>query len=173
MTQRAIGLAFAIGMTGVALSAAGCVQPNKVRNERHGLANTGAGSLMETRKALEGSWTLVSLEAIDEQGARRPVKASGQLAYDAYSNMTIRAVVEDPALTTPLVLDYQGRIFIDPVKKEFYPADLRSDKPVELSQTPAIAPDKVRRYELTPDAFVVTYLDASAKPTFVARWRRP
>ena len=164
MTQRAIGLAFAIGMTGVALSAAGCVQPNKVRNERHGLANTGAGSLMETRKALE---------AVDEQGARRPVKASGQLAYDAYSNMTIRAVVDDPALTTPLVLDYQGRIFIDPVKKEFYPADLRSDKPVELSQTPAIAPDKVRRYELTPDAFVVTYLDASAKPAFVARWRRP
>ena len=115
--SRAIGLAFMIGMTGLAMAAAGCVQPNKVRNERHGLANTGAGSLMETRKALEGSWTLASLEAIDEQGARRPVKASGQLAYDAYSNMTIRATIEDPSLQTPLVLDYQGRISSIPSRK--------------------------------------------------------
>ena len=98
---------------------------------------------------------------------------AGQARTAVSINDLCRAVVDDPALTTPLVLDYQGRIFIDPVKKEFYPADLRSDKPVELSQTPAIAPDKVRRYELTPDAFVVTYLDASAKPAFVARWRRP
>lgn len=173
MTQRSIGLALVIGMAGAALSTSGCVQPNKVRNERLGLANTGAGSLAETRKALEGSWTLAALEIVDDKGTPRPVKASGQLTYDAYSNMTVRGVIEEPGERSPVVLDYQGRIFIDPVRHEFYPADLRSDRPVEPGQGAAIAPDKVRRYELTADSLVVTYLDASAKTTAIARWRRP
>jgi hypothetical protein len=173
VTQRSIGLVLVIGMAGVALFASGCAKPNKVRNERLGLANTGPGSLTAERKALEGSWTLASLEMVDEQGTRRTVKASGQLTYDAYSNMTVRGVIEEPGERNPVVLDYQGRIFIDPVRHEFYPADLRSDRPVEPGQGAAIAPDKVRRYELTADTFVVTYLDASAKTTAVARWRRP
>lgn len=173
MTQRAIGLALAIGVAAL-VPATGCVQPNKVRNERLGLANTGPGSVTATRKALEGTWTLQSLEMFDEQGVKRTVKASGQLSYDAYSNMTVRGVIEDPASApAPLVLDYQGRIFIDPVKHEFYPADLKTDRPLEPSQTTAIAPDKIRRYELAADTFVVTYLDAQAKTTAVAHWKRP
>lgn len=173
MTHRSIGLALVLGLAAGAFSASGCVQPNSVRAGRMGAPNTGPGSVTAERKALEGSWTLVSLEMVDEQGARRAVKASGQLSYDAYSNMTIRGTIEDPANPNPIVIDYTGRIFIDPVKHEFYPADLKTDKPVEPSQITAISPDKVRRYELTPDSFVVTYLDAASKPTAVARWKRP
>ena len=172
MTQRAVSLALVIGMTGVMLPAAGCAKPNSVRNERMGLANTGPGSLTATRKALEGTWTLASLEMVDPQGARRAIKASGQLTYDAYGNMTVRAVMEDPAEKAPLVIDYQGRIMIDTQRLQFYSADLASDRPVEPGQAQSIAPDKVRAYELTADSFVVTYLDAAAKPTAVARWRR-
>jgi len=171
--QRAIGLAVIIGIAGAGLAASGCAQNNSMRSERIGLANTGPGSLNATRKALEGAWTLASLELVDAQGARRPVKAAGQLSYDAYGNMNVRGVIEDPAERGPIVLDYQGRILIDTAKLEFYPADLASDRPVEPGQAAAIAPDKVRKYELTADSFVVTYLDAAAKPTAVAHWRRP
>jgi len=173
VTKRSIGLTLVLGLVAGAFSANGCVQPNSVRAGRMGAPNTGPGSVTAERKALEGSWTLVSLEMVDEQGARRAVKASGQLSYDAYSNMKIQGIIEDPANPKPIVIDYEGRIFIDPVKHEFYPADLKTDKPVEPSQIAAVSPEKVRRYELTPDSFVVTYLDAAAKPTAVARWKRP
>ena len=103
----------------------------------------------------------------------RPVKASGQLSYDAYSNMTVRGVIEDPEARAPIVLNFEGRIFIDPVKHEFYPADLKTDRPVEPSDIRAIAPEKIRRYELSPDSLIVTYLDAAAKPSAIARWKRP
>jgi len=161
------------GLAAAALSISACAQNNSMRSERIGLANTGPGSLNATRKALEGSWTLASLEMVDGQGARRPIKAGGQLSYDAYGNMTIRGVIEEPGEREPLVLDYQGRILIDTAKQQFYPADLASDRPVEPGQGAAISPDKVRKYELTADSFVVTYLDAAGKPTAVARWRRP
>jgi len=172
VTHRPFGLAIVIGVAAAALSATGCAQNNSVRSERIGLANTGPGSLNATRKALEGTWTLESLEMVDAQGARRPVKASGQLTYDAYGNMNVRGVIEDPSERAPIVLDYQGRILIDTAKLQFYPADLASDRPVQPGQAESIAPDKVRKYELTEGTFVVTYLDASAKPTAVAHWRR-
>jgi hypothetical protein len=173
VTQRSIGLALVLAIAAGAFSASGCAQNNSVRAGRMGAPNTGPGSTTAERKAFEGAWTLVSLEIVNEQGALRPVKASGQLSYDAYSNMTIRGVIEDPEARAPIVLNFEGRIFIDPVKHEFYPADLRTDRPVESSDVRAIAPEKVRRYEISPDSLVVTYLDAAAKPTAVARWKRP
>jgi hypothetical protein len=47
-----------------------------------------------------------------------------------------------------------------------------TDRPVDPDQVVRISPDKVRRYELSGNDFVVTYLDASAKPTAVITWRR-
>jgi hypothetical protein len=160
-------------MAGVAFSASGCAKPNSVRAGRMGAPNTGPGSTTAERKAFEGTWTLTSLEIVNEQGTLRPVKASGQLSYDAYSNMTVRGVIEDPEARAPIVLNFEGRIFIDPVKHEFYPADLKANRPVESSDITAIAPEKIRRYELSPDSLIVTYLDAAAKPSAIARWKRP
>jgi len=137
-----------------------------------GPVNDGPGSMEATRRGLEGTWTLVSLEAVDPSGAHRPVTATGQLTYDAYGNMIIKGVIQDATATKTIALDYEGKIIIDNVRKQFYPADLASDRPVDPAKIAAIAPDKVRRYELTLDTFVVTYLDAAGKPTAVAKWRK-
>ena len=134
--------------------------------------DTGPGSLEATRRALEGTWTLISLEVIDGQGARRLVKASGQLIYDAFGSMTVRGLIEEAGSQNSLMLDYEGRIVIDPVRLEFYAADLVSDRPVNPSQIAPVSPDKVRRYELSGNSLVVTYLDASNTPTAVSRWQR-
>jgi hypothetical protein len=121
---------------------------------------------------LEGRWALDSLEVVDAGGGRRKVKAGGALVYDGFGNMTVRGVVDEPGLKETLVLDFSGRITIDPVKHEFYPADLKFERPFEQADIAPISPDKVRRYELSQTAFVVTYLDATSKPTAVIRWRR-
>jgi hypothetical protein len=154
-----------------ALGIGACAGAPRERPLQTGPIETGAGSLNDTRKALEGTWKLASLEVVD-RGARRPVKAGGELTYDRFGNMTVRGVIEDPRLKDTLVIDYTGRITIDTVRHEFYPADLVTDRPVDQREVVRISPDKVRRYELSGTEFVVTYLDASATPTAVITWRR-
>jgi hypothetical protein len=156
----------------IAVGAWGCHSAPVQKPIYGGAVETGAGSLEATRRALEGTWNLQTLEVVDARGARRGVKASGQLMYDAFGSMNVRGTVEDPALTDTLVINFQGRIVLDTVRHEFYPADLVSDRPVDASQIQAISPDKVRRYELSGNSLVVTYLDKAAKPTAVIHWSR-
>ena len=172
MVHRWAAMRVGVGVVTLALAGWGCKSAPLDRPIKLGPVDTGPGSVEATRRALEGSWTLASLEVVDAGGARRPVKASGQLQYDAYGNMKVRGVIEDPALQKTLVLDYDGRIVIDTAKHQFYSENLVSERPVDPGQVAPIAPDKVSRYELSADAFVVTYVDASGNPTAVARWRR-
>jgi hypothetical protein len=160
------------GVAAVALGAWGCHSAPVQKPIYGGPVETGPGSLEATRRAFEGTWKLQTLEVVDARGAHRRVKASGQLMYDAFGSMNVRGAIEDPALTDPLVIDFQGRIVIDTVRHEFYPADLVSDRPVDPSQIVPISPEKVRRYELSGNSLVVTYFDKAAKPTAVIHWSR-
>lgn len=137
-----------------------------------GEVDTGPGSLEATRRALQGTWSLVSLELVDPAGARKPVKATGQLTYDAYGSMKISGRIDDAPDRTPVLLDFSGRIVIDTQRKQFYPADLVAGQPVDQSRLVPVSPDKARRYEITADTLTVTYMDAGGKPTAVANWRR-
>jgi hypothetical protein len=150
----------------------GCGPTLSVRESRKTPVDEGAGSLEATRRSLQGSWTLVSLEVVDAKGARRPVKANGTLTYDAFGTMSVRGVIEDQAMKDTIVLDFDGRIVIDTVRREFRAADITLDRPVDQDRIAPISPDKVRRYELSGDSFVVTYLDAKSNPTAIASWRR-
>lgn len=155
-----------------AIALASCAPAPRQKPMLMGDVNTGAGSLEATRKALEGSWTLVSLNVVDAAGAQKPVKAKGQLTYDAYGALTIKGVVEDDPAKTPLLLDYSGRIVIDTAKKQFYPADLVENRPVDEKRLAAVSPDKARKYELTADTLTITYMDATGKPTAISSWKR-
>jgi hypothetical protein len=172
VSHRRIAVLLSLVIASTSLGNAACTFKPRTRPLHTEPIDTGAGSVTETRKMLEGTWKLESLELVDATGARRPVKAGGELTYDGFGNMNIRGVIEEPAVKDSLVIDYNGRITIDPVRHEFYPADLASDRPLDATQIAPISPDKVRKYELSANAFVVTYIDAAAKPTAVARWRR-
>jgi hypothetical protein len=132
-----------------------------------------AAALEATRRELKGSWTLVSLEVVDKNGTHRAVHAAAQLTYDSFSNMTIRGLIDDPATEGAVILSYEARIVIDPVRHQFYPADLVPMLSADITKIAPISPEKVRQYELAGQFFVITYLDASGKPTAVARYRRP
>jgi len=163
-----------VGVAAAALVGAGwgCKAAPLDRPVRTSAVDTGIGSVESTRRALEGSWTLTSLEVVNPAGVRRPVKATGQLAYDAFGNMKIQGLIDDPALQGSVVLNYEGRIVIDVERHRFYAQGLASNQPVNFDELAALAPDKVRQYQLSSDTLVITYLDASSKPTAVAQWRR-
>ena len=162
----------AMGVGTLMLMAFGCAPTMSVRESRKTPVDEGAGSLEATRRSLEGSWQLVSLEVIDAKGARRPVKATGRLTYDAFGTMTVRGVIDDAAMKDSIVLDFDGRIVIDTVRREFRASDIKSERPIDQDRIAPISPDNVRRYELAGDSFIVTYLDKAGNPTAVIRWQR-
>ena len=164
------GVLFAAACVALEFSLAGCAGGPTERPIKMG---PGPGTLEATRRAFEGTWTLVSAEIQDAATGRlRPVKASGQMTYDAYGNMTVHGVVDDPAFRDAQVLEFQGRIVIDPDRHVYYAADLSPDRPVDPDQIAMIAPDKVRHYELTATTLAVTYMDKAGKTTAVIRWKR-
>jgi hypothetical protein len=149
-----------------------CAKAPSQRPVKLGPVDTGTGSIEATRRSLAGNWSLARLEVIGADSARQTVKAHGTLNYDEFGSLIINGVIDDARLANAVVLNYTGRIVIDPAKHEFYPADFESDKPVEASRIAPVSLDKVRRYELAGNRFVVTYLDASGKATAVAEWSR-
>jgi hypothetical protein len=163
-----------VGVTVVVVaiaSIAGCAGSPSQRPVKLSDVNTAAGTVESTRRQLAGNWTLGRLEVI-RNGTPQVVKAHGTLSYDAFGSLTINGVIDDPRLTDAVVLNYTGRIVMDVTKHEFYPADFESNKPVETSRVAPISLDKVRRYELSENRFVVTYLDASGQPTAITVWSR-
>ena len=51
--------------------------------------NTGTDSTTAARKALEGTWRLVSLEVANADGKKTTVQAEGELVLDAFANLKI------------------------------------------------------------------------------------
>ena len=135
MVDRLNRFILATGVAMLMLTSFGCSATMSVRESRRTPVDDGAGSLEETRRNLEGSWALVSLEVVDASGNRRPVKASGQLTYDAFGNMTVRGVIEDAAMKDAIVLDFDGRIVIDTRRREFRAADITPDRPIDQDRT--------------------------------------
>lgn len=167
-TTAGVMVTFAVAL----MLQAACAAAPRQTPIKLGSVDTGPGSLEATRRALEGSWTLVSLEVIETSGARQLVKATGRLTYDAYGTMTIHGMIENDPAKTPALLEFTGRIVIDTTHKQFYAADLVAGQPVDEAQLAPVSADKARRYELTSDALTVTYMDAAGKPTATASWRR-
>jgi hypothetical protein len=164
-------MTFGVGLALLAL-VSGCKAAPLKRPVPLGPIDTGPGTMEATRRTLEGTWILASLEVVESGGTRRRVNATGKLTYDAFGNMSVRGVIQGANAKNAVVIDYDGRIVIDPDRREFYPADLVSERPAERGRIAPIAPDTVRRYELTANDFVVSYFDAAGQPTAVVRWRR-
>jgi hypothetical protein len=125
---------------------AACAGAPRQRPVPMGPVDTGEGSLEAARRELQGSWSLVSLEAVDASGARHPVKASGVLSYDEYGNLKTIGTIDDPRLQSAIPLDLTGRIVLDPAKRVVYPADVTSAEPVDPKRLAPVGLDKVRQY---------------------------
>ena len=78
-----------LGMALCLTSLAGCHSAPSQRPMKAGPVDTGAGTLTQARKYLEGRWTLESFEVYPPGGPAITLKGSGTLSYDEFSNLRI------------------------------------------------------------------------------------
>jgi hypothetical protein len=146
----------------------------RVRPIEGGPVATGTGSLEDTRKQLEGTWNLVSAEVVSAAGARRPVKASAVMTYDAFGNFSIKGAFEDPAVTADqtALLNFAGRAVIDVQKKELRLLDLQQSD-ADFAKLPAeMSAARSRAYEFSLNQVTMTVKNAKGQVTAVNTWRK-
>lgn len=152
---------------------AACTASERQRPLGMGDVYTGAGSLESTRRQLQGTWELVSLESSPSPGAPRVViKASGTLEYDEYGNLRIEAHTVDPAAPVAAresaLLNFKGRAAIDPVKKELQMLDMTGN----VDPTEVLAPERKRRFEIDADTLKLSSIDEKGEAVATSLWRR-
>jgi hypothetical protein len=152
---------------------AACQAAPRQRPVEMGPVDKGPGSLGAVRKQLEGTWTLVSLETYPERGPAVLVKATGQLIYDQYGNLTIKGIVEGsgggstPDASRYLIL--KGRAVIDPTTQRLWVVEGEGDL---SGLPPPVSADKVRYYEFSGDVLRMSVKDASGRVTAKVTWKR-
>jgi|SRR5215510_12351471 len=84
-----------IVIAGVLVGAAGCAGAPRQKQLPIGKAETGAGTIAQARKYLEGRWSLVSLDVFPPNGSPIHAKRTGTLVYDEFANMTVDLRVDN------------------------------------------------------------------------------
>jgi hypothetical protein len=146
----------------------------RVRPIEAGPVATGAGSLEDARKQLEGVWNLASAEVVSADGARRAVKASAVMTYDAFGNFSIKGAFEDPAVPAEqtAALNFTGRAVIDVQKKELHLLDLKQSD-ADFAKLPAeMTAARSRAYEFSLNQVTMTVKNAKGQVTAVNTWRK-
>ena len=165
-----------LAMTG-SMALAGCAASPRQRPIQGGPVNTGAGSLEHTRRQLEGTWTLTKLEVPNAAGTLVPVRAKAQLSYDAFGNLAMKGVLEEPlpgqaTITDAPALVYSGRAVINTQQSELQllgiDTSVRPDPTIEA----AVAASSRRKYTLSDHELVITTVDAGGRTMLRATYTK-
>lgn len=174
MRSKAL-LATGVTAVAVALTTLGCKSAPSQRTLGLGDVDTGPGSVEYVRRQLTGTWTLTRFETVDASGAAHEVKATATLTYDQYGNMKVTGNLLEPLPgqrpeDVQQMLSYTGRIQIDTAKQQFTLLGQQGSSDPALQ--PAIGPNMIRKYEITPEQLTLTFVDAQSKPTARAIFKR-
>lgn len=141
-----------------------------------GPVDTGAGTLTQARKYLEGRWTLESFEVFPPGGPAITLKGSGTLSYDEFSNLRIE-IRTDQASADLLraagieirdgVISSDGRTAVD-----LQNHTLTYMVPGQTTTTGPLALSRPRHWEVQGNLLTLTTQDDSGKPLSVGRWRK-
>ena len=141
-----------------------------------GKIESGAGTLSEARKFLEGRWALESFELHAPGKPPQLLKGSGVLNYDDFGNlrMEIRADQASSDLLRAAgvnirdgVISTDGRTAID-LQNHTLTYFLDGQPP---SAGP-LATNRPRHWEVTADSLTLTTRDEKGAPMSVSRWKR-
>jgi hypothetical protein len=139
-----------------------------------GEAETGPGSLAAVRKQLEGSWTLVSYEIL-QNGRRQRLDATAEMTYDQFGNLNMIGELKNPDPTRerrPALLNYSGRAVIDVDKSELRFVVENSRDPLPRSVEANVKPENVRHFTFRDSLLELTISDANGQATGFSTWRR-
>ena len=145
-----------------------------------GRTGSGAPTLAEARKFLEGRWALESFEF--RPPGKEPIfpKGSGVLTYDDFGNMRLE-IRADEASSDLLraaginirdgIISSDGRTVIDVPKKTltYFVEGQRSS--LQTGGGP-LALNRPRHWEVTADTLTLTTKDEAGAPLSISRWKR-
>jgi hypothetical protein len=144
-------------------------------------------TLQGARKALEGNWSLVSLDVTSPDGRKASIDATGTLVSDAFGNLSIeyrmsptgQKVLGTVGVTSPNpVITTTGRAVIDIDQKRItYVSEKADAKPFDADlaarRANPFALEHPRYYELGEDGMLtLTTRYDDGKDASVARWKR-
>ena len=145
-----------------------------------GKIDSGAGSLAEARKFLEGRWALESFEVRPPGKAPIFPKGSGVLNYDNFGNlrMEIRA---DQATSDLLraaginirdgIISSDGRTVID-LQNRTLTYFIEGQPSSTATGGGPLATNKPRHWQVSDGVLTLTTLDDSGAPLSISRWKR-
>jgi hypothetical protein len=175
MIQRSGSVRLLIGAA-IALAAA-CGPAPRQRPVEMGPVDTGAGSLTEARKFLEGRWTLESFEVYPPGKGPVALKGAGTLVYDDFGNlrMEIRADEQSSDVLRAAGIDIRdgvissdGRTVVDLQHKTLTYVIQGQPK----AGGGPLAANRPRHWQVEGDLLTLTTKDDAGNPLSVGRWRK-
>ena len=158
---------------------AACGGGPRLRPVSAGPLDTGAGTLTEARKFLEGRWSLESFEVFPPGGQPIRLAGMGTLVYDEFSNlkMDIRTDEKTAEQLTRAgieirggVLSSEGRTAVD-LQNRTLTYILQGGPPVGAPSGP-LAVNRPRHWEVTGDVLTLTTKGDKGEALSVGRWKK-
>lgn len=146
----------------VALGA--CAASPRQRPIEAGPVAGGPGTLSYVRSQLEGTWTLTKFEVANASGQLQAVRAKAQLSYDAYANLTVKGVLEEPlpgqaTITDAPALMYSGKAIIDTARQELQLTGVATSVSPAPSLQAVVPTSSRRKYEITGNQLVLSIMN--------------
>ncbi len=168
---RALVVAALVGM-------AGCAAAPIYKPIEGGPVDTGAGSLVQARKFLEGRWSLESFEVYPPGKAPITLKGAGTLTYDEFGNlrMEIRTDRDAADLLRSAGIDIRddgmissdGRTAVD-MQNRTLTYTIQGQPTTGLGP---LAPNRPRHWQVEGNVLTLTTRDDAGKALSVGRWNK-
>jgi hypothetical protein len=170
----------AAGVAAMLTATTACAAAPRQRPLPVGPIESGAGTVTEARKFLEGRWALESFEVRPPGKQPIALKGSGDLNYDDFGNMRmeIRADQASSDLLRAAGIDIQngvistdGRTAID-MQNKTLAYSLEGQPSSYRTGGGPLALNRPRHWEVNGDVLTLTTRDDSGAPLSIGRWKR-
>jgi hypothetical protein len=154
---------------------AGCAPRPRQRPLPTSQIEAGPETVEHARRQLEGTWRLRRFQVF-EGGTARDLRAEGQLTYDAYGNLRVEGVLLEPSEAAggsrAELLNYSGRIVIDPARHELRLMNPEADAPVSDTVRQTLDPKRVRQYSFENGRLVLQLVPPGGPPAARATFEK-
>lgn len=171
MARLALSLFVAATLVAGLVISSACQAAPRGRVIRTSPIDSGPGTVESERRKLQGTWELAKLETFDAAGKPQVVEATGRMTFDDYGNVKTTGATKEASGTAGTILIYEGRVVIDPVKKEWRILDVEA-APESGAPPKEVSADKIRAYEFQGEELRLSIRDAAGRVTAAVTWRR-
>ncbi len=160
-----------VGVVAAGMLLAGCAASPRTRPLDVGPVNDAPESTQAVRRQLQGKWRLLAFETYPAAGQVVKHEAVGELTYDDFGNLVIRAALTDvPAGEQASLLRYSGRAVVDAQNHRLVLQAMEGQGAEALPAS--VAANNVRYYEFAGDLLKLTTKDPDGRPTATITWKK-